>query len=284
MPDDRDNLMEASVVELYPNYGTSKRLQGLYLEQVLGPRQAEPSPFIYSNFISSLDGRIALPGPGRNSHQVPPAIANDRDWRLFQELAAQADLLITSARYFRQSEDQEAQAELPVGSSREFDDLRAWRVEMGLSPQPDIAVFSSSLDVPTAAINKYHERNVFLITGSTADANKLEQIALASHIQLITCGRDGHVDASLLRDKLNELGYRRIYAIAGPAVLHTLVAGQALDRLYHTTANCLLGGTRFDTFVWGPEFAPAVALPLRAMYLDTHAPAGAGQTLAVYGQ
>ena len=56
-----------------------------------------------------LDGRIALPAAGRSSHQVPPAIANARDWRLFQELAAQADLLITSARYFRQSEDQEAQ-------------------------------------------------------------------------------------------------------------------------------------------------------------------------------
>jgi riboflavin biosynthesis pyrimidine reductase len=92
------------------------------------------------------------------------------------------------------------------------------------------------------------------------------------------------VDASLLRDKLKELGYRRVYAIAGPAVLHTLLQGNALDRLYHTTAHCLLGSTKFDTFVWGPEFDPAVCMPLRAMYLDSHAPAGAGQTLAVYGQ
>ncbi|MEN8803429.1 MAG: pyrimidine reductase, partial [Thiogranum sp.] len=147
--------MEATVIELYPASGTRKPLKGLYLSQMLETGKLHESPFIYSNFISSLDGRIALPGPGRNSHQVPPAIANKRDWRLFQELAAQADLLITSARYFRQSEDQEAQAELPVGSSAEFDDLRAWRIERGLSPQPDIAFFSASLDVPVNAINRY---------------------------------------------------------------------------------------------------------------------------------
>jgi len=276
--------MEASVIELYPASGTRQPLQGLYLSQLLENGQAQKSPFIYSNFVSSLDGRIALPGPGRNSHQVPPAIANSRDWRLFQELAAQADLLITSARYFRQSEGQEAQAELPVGCSAEFDDLRAWRIEQGLSPQPDVAVFSASLDVPLNAIHRYRERNVYLITGSAADSEKLEQITAASHTRVISCGQDGHVDASLLRNKLNDLGYQRVYAIAGPAVLHTLVQGKALDRLYHTTAHCLLGGTKFDTFVWGSEFDPAVCMPLRAMYLDTHAPDGAGQTLAVYGQ
>jgi len=276
--------MEASVIELYPASGTRKPLQGLYLSQALETGKPQETPFIYSNFISSLDGRIAVPGPGRNSHQVPPAIANSRDWRLFQELAAQADLLITSARYFRQSKDQEAQAELPVGCSAEFDDLRAWRIEQGLSPQPDIAIFSASLDIPVSAINQYRERNVYLITGSAADPEKLGQITADSHTRVISCGNDEQVDAKLLRNKLKELGYRRVYAIAGPAVLHTLLKGKVLDRLYHTTAHCLLGGAGFDTLVRGLEFDPAVCMPLRAMYLDTHAPDGASQTLAVYGR
>jgi riboflavin biosynthesis pyrimidine reductase len=276
--------MVASVIELYPAFGTRRQLQGLYLREVLETSRPQQSPFIYSNFISSLDGRIALPGPGRNSHQVPPAIANSRDWRLFQELATRADLLITSARYFRQSEDQEAQAELPVDTSRAFDDLRTWRIEQGLSPQPDIAFFSSSLDVPLTAINRYQERNIFLITGAAANSEKLEQITAASNIRVINCGDGENVDASLLRRQLDKLGYRRVYAIAGPAVLHTLVQGNALDRLYHTTVHCLLAGTRFDTFVWGSEFDPAFCMPLRAMYLDTHAAEGAGQTLAVYGK
>jgi len=275
--------MEAEILELYPAPGKQHRLQGLYLAQIPHPAETDKQPFIYSNFISSLDGRIALPGPGRNSHQVPPAIANSRDWRLFQELAAQADLLITSGRYFRQAANQEAQAELPIGSAAEFQDLREWRIEKGLSPQPDIAVFSASLDVPVSSICQYTDRKVYIITGARADTQKLARLTDASHAEIITCGDQGHVDGALLRDKLATLGYQRVYAIAGPSVLHTLLQGNALDRLYHTTAHCLLGGTKFDTFVWGPELKPAYYMPLQAMYLDPHAPEGAGQTLAIYG-
>jgi riboflavin biosynthesis pyrimidine reductase len=275
--------MTEDILELYPGFGIQRKLHGLYLDQVIHERRSDGLPFIYSNFISSLDGRIAVPGPERNSHQVPPAIANQRDWRLFQELAAQADLLITSARYFRQTEDQENQAELPVGASEEFDDLRLWRVEQGLSPQPDIAVFSASLDIPTASLHEYQDRKLFIVTGEKADSSKLEKLTGSSHAQVVTCGEHGHVDGSLLRIRLAELGYQRVYAIAGPAVLHTLVQGKALDRLYHTTAHCLLGGTRFDTFVWGPGLSPAHCMPLQALYLDSHAPDGAGQTLAIYG-
>lgn len=277
--------MSEGVLELYPNPGQAHKLEGLYLDQLPDTRQLDDGqPFIYSNFISSLDGRIAMPTPDKSSHQVPPAIANARDWRLFQELAAQADLLITSARYFRQSASQEAQAELPVGESPEFDDLREWRIRHGLKPQPDIAVFSTSLDIPVTALHPYRGRNLFLVTGSASNNEKLARLTADSHAQIITCGQNGRVDGALLRNKLAELGYRRVYAIAGPSVLHTLIIGQALDRLYHTTAHCLLGGTKFDTFVWGPELTPAHCMPLRAMYLDTHAPEGAGQTLGIYGK
>jgi riboflavin biosynthesis pyrimidine reductase len=276
--------MDEDILELYPNPGRKHRLTGLYLGQSLAAGSSSGKrPFIYSNFISSLDGRIAVPGQHRNTHQVPPAIANARDWRLFQELAAQADLLITSARYFRQVGANEAQAELPLGSAPEFDDLRDWRSVQGLSPQPDIAVFSASLDIPATALNQYKDRKIFLITGAAADPEKLAAINESSPVQVITCGSQTDVDASTLREKLAEQGYQRVYAIAGPSVLHALVQGKALDRLYHTTAHCLLGGTEFDTCVHGAELNPAVSMPLQAMYLDTLAPDGAGQTLAIYG-
>ncbi|HHJ15950.1 MAG TPA: pyrimidine reductase [Gammaproteobacteria bacterium] len=275
--------MAEDILELYPDSGRRHALHGLYLEQSLAHADDAGRPFIYSNFIASLDGRIALPGANRDTHQVPPAIANARDWRLFQELAAQADLLITSARYFRQAASQEAQAELPLGSSPEFADLRDWRVARDLSPQPDIAIFSASLDIPQSALDYYRERKLFLVTGAAADPAKLAQLTADSDLKVITCGPQAAVDATHLREQLAGLGYRRIYAIAGPSVLHTLAAGGALDRLYHTTAHCLLGGTEFDTFIWGNELQPAVNLPLQAMYLDPLAPDGAGQTLAIYG-
>jgi len=63
---------------------------------------------------TQLDGRIAVPHPTRPGLTVPETIANDRDWRLFQELAAQADLIISSGRYLRDWADGRAQEILRV--------------------------------------------------------------------------------------------------------------------------------------------------------------------------
>ncbi|HHJ13601.1 MAG TPA: pyrimidine reductase [Gammaproteobacteria bacterium] len=273
--------MAKDILQLYPDCGQRHQLQGLYLEQI--PRNPA-KPFIYSNFIASLDGRIALPASDRDSHQVPPAIANARDWRLFQELAAQADLLISSARYFRQALASEAQAELPLGQDRAFDDLRSWRRQQGLPAQPDIAVFSASLDIPPRALAAYRDRRVLILTGAQSDTARRTALEALEGVEVLSCGEGREVDAAPLKALLAQRGYRRIYAIAGSSVLHTLAAAGALDRLYLTTAHCLLGGKRFDTLAWGPVLEKTPALPLRALYLDTKAPEGAGQTLGVYGQ
>lgn len=275
--------MDDSIIELYPNPGQTHPLKNLYLHQLADlPKGSAVQPFIYSNFIASLDGRIAVPGENRETHQVPPAIANARDWRLFQELAAQADLLITTARFFRQTDSKEAQAELPVGLSPEFDDLRNWRIDQGLEPQPDIAIFSASLNIPVESLQHYNDRQLYIITGKDADKEQLARLS-AHGVRVIYSGNGKQVDAGSLRAQLGTLGYQRVYAIAGPAVLHALAAGNALDRLYHTTAHCLLGGTKFDTFIRGDALVPALQLPLRALYLDQSSPSGCGQTLAVYG-
>lgn len=274
--------MTSTVIELYPESGVTRSLSGLYLDQLAGIDTAGDEVFVYSNYVTSLDGRIALPGKGK-THQVPPAIANPRDWRLFQELAAQADLLITSGRYFRQAADAEAQAELPVGSSDEFTDLRDWRLQQGLKPQPDIAIFSASLDIPPKSLAHYRDRKLHLFTGSDHSPAQVERLGEFASVNIIKCGNGRGVDATLVKGCLAALGYRRVYAIAGPSVLHTLASGKALDRLYLTTAHRLLGGTEFDTIAWGPQLDDPTDMPLRALYLDTAAPQGAGQTLAVYG-
>ena len=52
-------------------------------------------PFVYTNYVTSIDGRIAIPRPEGQGMMVPKETANDRDWRLFQELAVQADVIIS---------------------------------------------------------------------------------------------------------------------------------------------------------------------------------------------
>src|SRR5215831_12066691 len=90
-----------NVLRLFPGPPAPIPLHGLYLREPLRPAHRGTKPFVYTNFIASLDGRISLPDPQTAKRAVPRAIANARDWRLFQELAACADALVMSAQYVR---------------------------------------------------------------------------------------------------------------------------------------------------------------------------------------
>lgn len=269
------------VLQLYPqpDAGAQEQaLRGLYLRQRLGVDQ----PLLYSNFVTSLDGRIAVARPGRASHEVPKTITNRRDWRLYQELAAQSDVLITSARFFRQAIVNEAQDTLPLGP--EYVDLRAWRCGQGLSAQPDIAIVSASLDLPLEALSDYrtrNERRLLVLTGARAPAERRRALEQAG-VEVISAGADARVEGGSLRAALDGRGYRRQYAVAGPKLLHALVTAHVLDRLYLTLAGRLLGGTEFDTLCLGPALEPAPKLHLASLHLDPEALAGADQLLAAY--
>ena len=273
--------MQTPVTRLYPAPGGQHPLEGLYLQHQLHAKGQLEYPYVYSNFITSLDGRISLGNEDNSTHTVPAATVNPRDWRLYQELAGQADLLITSGRYFRQSLTGEAQDQLPVGNQAEFADIREWRLTQGLSPQPDIAILSGSLKIPIASLEPYRHRRILVITGETSDQTRVDEL-LASGIEVIRAGSGSRVDGHRMISQLATLGYQSIYAIAGPAVFYTLLEANAINRLYLTIAQQLLGGEVFDTLTRGPQLAPARGMSLISLYHDPYAPAGAGQLLGVF--
>jgi len=273
--------MQKTITRLYPLPGEQCPLQGLYLQHQLHTRGSTDRPFVYSNFITSLDGRISIETRDNDTHTVPSAIANPRDWRLYQELAGQADLLITSGRFFRQSMLGEAQDILPIDSKTEYADIREWRSQKGLPAQPDIAIISGSLDIPLAALEPYRDRNIRVITGAAADPDKVTNLQ-QNGIEVIHAGDGNRVDGRLMIPALATRGYRSIYAIAGPAVFYTLLKAQVLDRLYLTITQQLLGGNDFDTLTSGPLLDPAQGMQLVQLYHDSHAPTGAGQLLGCF--
>jgi len=155
--------MNDTVLQLYPAPGGEVGLEGLYLQHNLHQLGTASKPLVYANFITSLDGRIGIPKSGTQTHQVPPSIANSRDWRLFQELAAQSDVLLTTARYFRQLDSGDAQDMLPIGNEAAFEYLRQWRIDQGLTPQPALAILSSSLEIPLNALQAYRDRFICVV-------------------------------------------------------------------------------------------------------------------------
>ncbi|MGH8671441.1 MAG: hypothetical protein ACREUA_05305, partial [Burkholderiales bacterium] len=115
------------ILRLYPEPSMQCALEGLYLAENLHRMGSSDRPFVYANFISSLDGRIALIDPGDGKSRVPGELTSLNDWRLFQELQAQADCFITHGAYLRTLAEGRLDDILQVGTKPESADLLAWR-------------------------------------------------------------------------------------------------------------------------------------------------------------
>ncbi|HUF39240.1 MAG TPA: dihydrofolate reductase family protein [Anaerolineales bacterium] len=267
-----------TVRKLYPTLQMELPLEGLYLGHDLRSIERGDRPFVYGNFITSLDGRIAIPG-GSGDLAVPGAIKNDRDWRLFQELAVQADLLFTSGRYLREYENGETQEILQVHQDPRFEDLRSWRVDRGLAPFPDLAVISKSADFPIPEALRRDDRRVYVITTRSADPEKLRE--LEGEAEILFAGEES-VDGGEMVRELHARGYRLMYSASGPQVMRLLIASNALDRLYLTQAGRILGGAKYATIVEGGLLEPPGDFTLFALYHDPAALDGVGQLFCVY--
>lgn len=71
--------MRMPVTRLFPLPHRELRLEGLYLDHDLYGKGRPGKPFVYSNFITSLDGRIAIASQASATHVVPTATTNPRD-------------------------------------------------------------------------------------------------------------------------------------------------------------------------------------------------------------
>lgn len=257
--------MRSGLIRLVPPSGGEARpLQGCYLG--LGLEQGGPAgePLIYANFITSLDGRIAV-ADAAGAMRVPEAIANPRDWRLYQELAAQSAVMIVSARYFRQLAAGQAQALLPL----EAEELRAWRRARGLPEQPELLLLSRSLDIPLEALAPFADRRITLFVPSEGGAQHRLAALERVGVRLLVAKRGG-VSGREVRDWMRRRGLKSGYAIAGCGVFHTLLADGVVDRLFLTTRLALLGGDCVATLLRDALPAP-LELSLRTLYYD---PAG----------
>lgn len=273
--------MEELITRLYPLPNQDLPLEGVYLNHNLREtRVKNKDAFVYSNYITSIDGRIAIPHPTKPGMVVPEQIANPRDWRLFQELAVQADILITSGRYLRDYADGRAQEILRVYDEPRFTDLKDWRKDHGLKPQPDLAVISGSLNFPIPDMLTKQGRSVYIFTIKEADPDRIKELERQAG-KVIVAGANS-VDGRQLLNGLAEHNYRVIYNSTGPKVLHLLLAAESLDRLYITIAGRILGGQPFSSVVEGNLFDPALDFQLHSLYYDPHALDGLGQVLSSY--
>jgi riboflavin biosynthesis pyrimidine reductase len=278
--DNRNNSLN-KLLKLFPSPLESVALKCLYLKQGLQKLGTRLHPFVYTNFIVSLDGRISLEHPQKGTHIVPDAIANPRDWRLFQELAAQADILITSGRYIRQLAREVAQDILPISDHPDYADLIQWRRTQKLPPQPAIVVVSASLNIPFPESLLNSKRLIYVATSTGANPMRVKALKTQG-VRVLFAGNGPRVQGRELVTALGQEGFTTIYVIAGPEVLRTLLSAQILNRLYLTHALRVLGGESFDTLLEGEQLAPPADFALHSLYYDNLSQGNPKQIFAIY--
>lgn len=216
-------------------------LEGLYL----GQRSLEMSKkigrsVVFANFLTDKNGVVAK--ADKSAHfQIPLELKNASDWGLFQELMAQADVIISGGTYFKRlailgNATQDILYQFEPG--KEFEKLGQWRLSAGYKKRsPDLAVVSHHLDFefPEELIKSGRKIAIFT-TDVMANSEKAKVLRNAG-IPIIGSGEAGVDGSRLIATLANEMGYRVIMMASGPGVLELLLAAKCLDLLYVTQAQ-----------------------------------------------
>jgi riboflavin biosynthesis pyrimidine reductase len=271
-----------TVEQLFPLPSRSLPLNGLYLKHELY-RMGRDSrkAFVYADFVTSLDGRIGVPGSVNQELVIPKEILNPRDWRLFHELAVQADVILSTGRYLRQYAQGEAQDIISSLKEPHFADLIDWRIAQGMNPKPALGVISASLDFPLPEEIWENYKEVLVFTGQKTDPVRIRQLQ-KKNVKVIFPEKNGEFDGGRLVSILSELGYRSVHVTTGPKIFRLLLAASVVDRLYLTIVLRLLGTQNYASIVEGELLVPPFDLKLYELYYDRHAFNGVGQIFSSY--
>lgn len=206
-------------------------LEGLYLGQGLKELAAEIGrSVVLADYLTDENGVVAKAG------KVPAELKNSSDWGRFQELMAQADVIISSGSYFKRLAKKGTQDILyqfePEGA---YERLGQWRLDAGYRKRsPDVAIVSRRLDFELPGELRQSGRRVLIFT-TDAMANSERASALGSgDVLVFGSGKESVEGDRLIAALAGDLGYRVIMMASGPQVLALLLAANRLDLCYVT--------------------------------------------------
>ena len=166
---------------------------------------------IRANMIASADGAASAVGLSRGL-QTPG------DNAVFAVLRDLADVVVAGVATARAEQYQVVR----LGAAR-----RAYRADLGLSPNLPTAVISRSLRLDVHA-GLFDDGGPIIVTSAASDAGARAE--LASRATVLVCG-DNDVDFHEMRRQLAARGLTRVLCEGGPTILGALLATAAVDEL-----------------------------------------------------
>jgi riboflavin biosynthesis pyrimidine reductase len=212
-------------------------LEGLYLEQRLMDKAAEIGrSLVLTDFLTDKNGVIAK-ATNDGGFEIPAALRNSSDWGRYQELMAQANVIISGGSYFKRlATSQDILYQFEPGNA--FERLGQWRLNAGYQERsPDVAIVTRDLDfeIPEKLIQS-GRRIVIFTTDSIAKSDKARLLANVNTVILGSGEREVEGDRMIAR-LANDMGYRVIMMVSGPRILDLLLKAERLDLIYVTQAQ-----------------------------------------------
>jgi riboflavin biosynthesis pyrimidine reductase len=194
-------------------------------------------PTVIANFVSTLDGVVAL-GGGETGGGVISGF-HEPDRFVMALLRAVADVVVLGAGTLRGSTNQRWIAEhLEPDLAMEFVD---WRRAMGLAPHPTTIIVSGSGDLPLDHPG-LNQPDVPVVIATTADgADRLHERGVNPAVLVESVAAGGPLSGADVIGVISRLGAGVALVEGGPHLLAEFVAADLLDELFLTIAPQLVG-------------------------------------------
>jgi riboflavin biosynthesis pyrimidine reductase len=212
-------------------------LEGLYLDQRLRDLATEIGrSVVLTDYLTDKNGVVAKAGnDGR--FQIPAELKNSSDWGLYQELMAQADVIISGGSYFKRLEtSQDILYQFEPGNA--FEKLGEWRLNTGYKKRsPDVAIVSRHLDFELPGKLLRSDRSIVIFTTDSMTNSEEAKALKDANTTIVDSGEAGVEGGRMIAALAKEMGYRVIMMVSGPHVLDLLLRAGRLDLLYVTQAQ-----------------------------------------------
>jgi riboflavin biosynthesis pyrimidine reductase len=218
---------------IYEREGLPRFELPLDLHRLYGGYFGLPERSVYANFVSTIDGVVAIPALRRSNRLISDNSEPDRF--VIGLLRACADAVLVGSGTLGGSPNTrwQAQGAFPPAASS----LLELRRLLGRAGEPEVAIVtaSGSIDPTHAALCE----GALVLTTARGAATLEGQ--LGDDSQLVVLPGSDRVDARAVVDFLRSRGHERILSEAGPTLFGSLASAGLVDELF-LTVSPLLGG------------------------------------------
>lgn len=215
-------------------------------------------PTIAANFVSTLDGVVALDRAGATGgREISGGFEPDRF--LMGLLRAAADAVLIGAGTVRASRTHAwTPRHVHPPSSAAY---ARWRRDLGLAPVPTTVLVTGSGDLDPGHPGLADHGVPVVIATTNRGAHRLRELVRRGHVEVVVLGED-HVPVDGLLRLFRDRGLELVLSEAGPTLFGELLAARVVDELFLTLAPQVAGRARLTPrlgLVEGVAFGPAIA-------------------------